>query len=450
MGPMSSIWTVRRSATDAKLTGLCSGVAQHWGVDPVLVRVGCVLLALSGGIGLVLYLAGWLLIPVEGKDAAPVDDFFGASGRRWPKEVWIALIVVACLVVFAVSSSVSPFGVGPAVILAVIWYFGFYKKRTASAPSGSSASAPPPVAPPAPPEFVRYPGPPTPFTQAAEAWQQRIQENARQAAQGPGQPGAYEWPAPPYADYATSTPSRIADPEPVLTERSAFLATPDPVGLYTEPEPVVPPVLVKRRDTRSAKRLRLVCVLVLGLALTALGILDSQGITIPLAAYFGAALLVVGLTLVAATWWGRARGLLPVGLLLLVGVLITSSPGPMRQIDALEPTTRIYTQVSQFPPAGDTLEVGRLKIDLSQLDVTTDVPYRAHLDAGSMEVIVPSDVNVVVQYSVDLGQVVAYGSQHGQGTDLKDQIPDPDPALAGKPTLTLDLSIDAGELQVHR
>ena len=37
---MSSIWTVRRSASDVKLTGLCGGVAEHWGVDPVLVRVG--------------------------------------------------------------------------------------------------------------------------------------------------------------------------------------------------------------------------------------------------------------------------------------------------------------------------------------------------------------------------------------------------------------------------
>jgi phage shock protein PspC (stress-responsive transcriptional regulator) len=65
---MSSIWTIRRSATDVKLTGLCGGVARYWEIDPVLVRVGWALLALSGGIGLVLYLAGWLLIPGRGPD----------------------------------------------------------------------------------------------------------------------------------------------------------------------------------------------------------------------------------------------------------------------------------------------------------------------------------------------------------------------------------------------
>ena len=126
---MSSIWTVRRSATDSKLTGLCGGIARHWGVDPVLVRVGCALLALSGGIGVVLYLAGWLLIPIDGKDRSPVDDLLGPQARRWPREVWIVIVVVACVVTLAVFGSVIPFGFGPAVILAAIWYFGYYKNR---------------------------------------------------------------------------------------------------------------------------------------------------------------------------------------------------------------------------------------------------------------------------------------------------------------------------------
>src|ERR687886_1904287 len=92
-GAMSSIWTVRRSATDAKLTGLCGGVAEHWGIDPVLARVCWVLLALSGGVGLVLYVAGWLLVPVQGQSTAPVDDLLGDAARRWSKEVRVALVL---------------------------------------------------------------------------------------------------------------------------------------------------------------------------------------------------------------------------------------------------------------------------------------------------------------------------------------------------------------------
>ena len=84
---MSSIWTIRRSATDAKLTGLCGGVAQHWGVDPVLVRVGAVLLAFSGGIGIVLYLAGWLLIPRRRRDTSTLDDLPRRLGPEHSEEV---------------------------------------------------------------------------------------------------------------------------------------------------------------------------------------------------------------------------------------------------------------------------------------------------------------------------------------------------------------------------
>ena len=44
----------------------------------MLVRVGAVLLAFSGGIGIVLYLAGWLLIPVDGRETSTLDDLLGA------------------------------------------------------------------------------------------------------------------------------------------------------------------------------------------------------------------------------------------------------------------------------------------------------------------------------------------------------------------------------------
>jgi phage shock protein PspC (stress-responsive transcriptional regulator) len=163
---MSSIWTLRRSATDVKLTGLCGGVAQHWGIDPVLVRVGWVLLALSGGLGLVLYVAGWLLIPVEGSDKALAEDLFGESVRRWPRELWITLVVVASLVMLTIFGWFSPFGFGPAIVIAIIWYFGFYKGRhgkgdRTTPPAASSETEPAQLSEP---QFVRHPGPATPFT----------------------------------------------------------------------------------------------------------------------------------------------------------------------------------------------------------------------------------------------------------------------------------------------
>jgi phage shock protein PspC (stress-responsive transcriptional regulator) len=47
------------------VVGVAGGIAQYVGVDPVLIRIIFVLLALFGGGGLLLYLICWLLIPEE-------------------------------------------------------------------------------------------------------------------------------------------------------------------------------------------------------------------------------------------------------------------------------------------------------------------------------------------------------------------------------------------------
>jgi phage shock protein C len=50
---------------DRMVAGVAGGIAQYLGVDPVLVRIIFVALALFGGGGIVLYLICWLLMPEE-------------------------------------------------------------------------------------------------------------------------------------------------------------------------------------------------------------------------------------------------------------------------------------------------------------------------------------------------------------------------------------------------
>lgn len=472
---MSSIWTIRRSATDAKLTGLCGGVAQHWGVDPVLVRVGAVLLAFSGGIGIVLYVAGWLLIPVEGRATSTLDDLTGGTGRnaakRWPREAWVAVVTVACVLTFAIFGSAMPFGFGPAIVLALIWYFGYYKNRAGKRASRDPASPDPPAAavspvaePSRPSEPFRYPGPATPFTEAAEVWRQRMAEMARQNATGYPSAAAATPPSPPpappaapapvyplYADAPRVADARVADP-PAVGELAAFLATADPVGLYSEPAPTVNavPSRVALGRSRPARRLRLVAVVVLGLTLAGLGIADVNGAVVGPAIYLGAALLVVGLTLVAATWFGRAGGILPIGLVLLLALLSVTVVQVPNQTGGLERTVT-YTSLASLPSGGDQHEFGALTVDLSNLTMTRSGTYRAHVDVGRIEVIGPTaeGVNVRVNYVVDAGVVVADEEPVRSGTDMTGVL-EPESPQAGRPTLTLDLSADLGEIRVRR
>lgn len=441
---MSSIWTVRRSATDAKAAGLCGGVAEHWGVDPVLVRVAWVLLALSGGVGVVLYLAGWLLIPVQGRDTAPADDLLGDATRRWPKKVWVTLVVVLCFAALTAFGSLTPFGVGPALVIACIWYFGFSQQpQNPPTPSAAAAVGAAPAAPAAPAAslFLSHPGPPTPFTVAADRWRSRIEQQVEQG--GPEAPAiAARQPA----VARTPAPTPVQDPE--VVELAAFLATPDPVGLYVEASTPAE-VPVERRHSVAARRLRLLTLLVLGLVLGGLTLADRSGVSVTPAGYAAAALLVVGLALLAATWCGRARGLLALGLLLVPVVALTSVAD---QVGATEPwadSTRTYAEVARLPSTPDMFGSGQARVDLSALKLGRDTSYAAHLDAGQLEVVVPSDVNVVVNYDVDFGQVDAFGSSPVSGIDLLGTIP-PGPPVAGRPTLTLDLAVDGGHLVVRR
>lgn len=62
-GPGARKRLVRR--TDNKMVaGVCSGVAAYTGLDANLVRIALVLAVVFGfGTGIVLYVAGWILMP---------------------------------------------------------------------------------------------------------------------------------------------------------------------------------------------------------------------------------------------------------------------------------------------------------------------------------------------------------------------------------------------------
>lgn len=70
---------LRRSREDRVLGGVCGGLGRYLGADPVLLRIALVALALSGGIGLLLYLIAWVAVP-EAEDPEPPLDTSGRHG----------------------------------------------------------------------------------------------------------------------------------------------------------------------------------------------------------------------------------------------------------------------------------------------------------------------------------------------------------------------------------
>jgi phage shock protein PspC (stress-responsive transcriptional regulator) len=67
---------------DRMLAGVAAGIAQYLGVDVIVVRVALAVLALVGGAGIPIYLAGWLLIPEEGADQSIANDLIQSISAR--------------------------------------------------------------------------------------------------------------------------------------------------------------------------------------------------------------------------------------------------------------------------------------------------------------------------------------------------------------------------------
>jgi phage shock protein PspC (stress-responsive transcriptional regulator) len=133
------------------LAGVCAGVAQGLALDVTLLRLAFLLLGLASGIGVVIYLVLWLLVPREsaggwdsgvgevlrrnlgglGDDLRRVPDTASAAwsrtgkGTKWPRPLsrrWIAITLICTgLFIFLYSLGVFTWlGPGRTLGLAII------------------------------------------------------------------------------------------------------------------------------------------------------------------------------------------------------------------------------------------------------------------------------------------------------------------------------------------
>ena len=54
-----------KSQTDKKLCGVCGGIANYFGIDSTLVRLGWAAFTLFGGCGIIAYIIAAIVIPNE-------------------------------------------------------------------------------------------------------------------------------------------------------------------------------------------------------------------------------------------------------------------------------------------------------------------------------------------------------------------------------------------------
>jgi phage shock protein PspC (stress-responsive transcriptional regulator) len=130
-----------RSRSDKVIAGVCSGIANYFRIDPVIVRILAVALIFLGGAGVFAYIAAWLLMPNEGEDGGPAEGpsrgltvagaivliiaiaialpfhgFWWGSG--W-SILPLGLIALAGLLVWRVASGERPQGDARAIVRAI-------------------------------------------------------------------------------------------------------------------------------------------------------------------------------------------------------------------------------------------------------------------------------------------------------------------------------------------
>ena len=58
------------------VAGVCAGLAAYFGIDPSLVRLAFALVTVFGGLGVLIYLCAWVVMPEEGGDGSSIAETF--------------------------------------------------------------------------------------------------------------------------------------------------------------------------------------------------------------------------------------------------------------------------------------------------------------------------------------------------------------------------------------
>src|ERR1700728_673504 len=116
---------LHRSTKRRMIGGVAGGIGERFDIDPNIVRVIFVVLALVYGLGLAIYLALWALVPRTPSDedeAMLVNEVSPRRSTRWLR--WAILVgVIALFVIFLTSWQGHNHRIGPGLGggVAVLW-----------------------------------------------------------------------------------------------------------------------------------------------------------------------------------------------------------------------------------------------------------------------------------------------------------------------------------------
>jgi len=374
--------TTHASPEGRHIAGVAGGIARHFDVDPLLVRVLLVVAVFFGGAGGIVYVAAWVLVPEEGAEDGMIP--VGPPARNLL--LWIAggIAAISLLGDAFGDTSVPWFWLAVLGVVA-LWYANRGKwGRKRGGPPPSPASSPAPTS---------------------------MDVSAAQAR---------------------------------------TLPAPWPPGSYDPNAPVT--LAGQRRPPLLFGRAIAVAALVVGV----LGLVDVADWTpVPTSAYPAALLAVFGGFLVLGAFWGRAGGLIFLGLLALAALPLTMiDPSNIDTGSSIESHPRNVAMLE----SSYQVDAGEILLDMSAIEAKTLEGRELDINSslGEITVIIPDDATVAVDASVGtLGEAQVFdetrsdvGGFNLARTHLAGE-KGSEPGLADDADLRLTATADVGAINVY-
>ncbi|WP_435974480.1 PspC domain-containing protein [Streptomyces sp. Qhu_M48] len=420
---------LRRSRGSKVVGGVCGGLGRYFDIDPVIFRVAVGVLAVPGGLGLILYGFAWLLIPLVGEEENEGRRLL--TGRvSGATLAAILMALVGCGIFLSMLHSGTMLGSALLVALVVSTAAAWSRRRRTGVaePEGRPESAPiGKTGAEAPPE-TKAP----PLVEFTSWWKDPIVKDGSTGKVAVG----YLW-----------------GPHGVLDEKGRVGGKVPKPGDQWGPDPTPPgrPKPSVRRSPRSIAglvHLLATVAAVLGTALT----WETEPLGTSLQTGLVAALAVFGLGLVVSSFLGRTGFGTVFHTVITAGLLALATALPHQiSTEWMRETWKPASVAAVQPHYEVGTGVGTL--DLSKLPVPagTTVSTTAEVGAGQLKVIVPRDAVVKLRAQVGLGDM----QLPGEPPNDIDVSPDRDvtrtldPPTGTTPAGTLDLSLEVGIGQVE-
>jgi phage shock protein PspC (stress-responsive transcriptional regulator) len=440
--------SLRRPSDHRAVAGVAEGLSRHFDVDPTIVRVLFGALTFFGGAGIILYAALWLTVPTDDTGQSLISSRLHRDPQAWTT---IGLAAGGIFAAAAALGSLSwaaprpfPFFLCVLVVALVLLVVSRRGDRAPDTPSSppTSTPPPPPAASPEPPTWTpAFSSAPT-VPRSASTALAPIDASTTEILPTPILPSPPSSPPPP--EMTVVEPYPAGAPDAAEPASRAWWQRPDPPSAG---EPVPRSPVQAPPPARPRSHLFGLTMAIIALTEAALWIVDaSTSADVHPSVYPGAALAITAVALLVSAWWGRARGLIAIGLVagVLTGVAAFAGPGPYgdrsatpHQASGLQPSYR--------------MGIGRFTLGLehvADIEALNGRTVTINQRIGQLRVVIPSSVAAVVDATVDHGSIDGPTEVRSLDEGGERVLLNPDPA--GRPTITLHLHVVYGDIRLER